>query len=287
MNRLKIIITNSYKIFSAPLSFTRRLRVFCAYGKIITRRFFENRLLTAGKPITFVFMGYRVNLDNFSDFYFTFREVFIDNVYYFKTKTKSPFILDLGGNIGVSVIYFKWLYPKAEIKVFEPHPQNIEFLKKTIANNGFKDVEVVEKAVGKTEGRLEIFGDRKVATVKESLITEQNKKSDQYRDKVHKVGITVLSPYVTKRVDFLKMDIEGAESEVVAELQEKGKFSLINKLAMEYHYFSTTENKFSEIVTILETNDFSFWCFYDEYDVFSLPTKKYYNWILLAQRRAE
>ena len=44
-----------------------------------------------------------------------YREIFGDQVYRFIANRQDPLIIDCGANIGMSVIYFKYLYPDARI----------------------------------------------------------------------------------------------------------------------------------------------------------------------------
>lgn len=59
--------------------------------------------------------GRKVSFFNYKDFIGLFEEIFIGREYYFETKSAAPRIVDCGSNIGMSVIYFKWIYPEAEL----------------------------------------------------------------------------------------------------------------------------------------------------------------------------
>ena len=59
--------------------------------------------------------------------------------YYFETSNPSPYILDLGSNIGISITYFKSLHPNARIIAFEPNPTLTPFHKKMITDRGWRD----------------------------------------------------------------------------------------------------------------------------------------------------
>jgi len=48
-----------------------------------------------------------------------FDEIFIGKIQYFKSQRPDPFIIDCGGNIGMSVLFYKMIYPDSEILVFE------------------------------------------------------------------------------------------------------------------------------------------------------------------------
>ena len=47
-------------------------------------------------------------------------EIFDQQIYRFNTSNSKPYIVDCGANIGLSIIYFKQLFPNAEIVAFEP-----------------------------------------------------------------------------------------------------------------------------------------------------------------------
>ena len=65
-----------------------------------------------------------------------YREIFARQQYYFRAETESPLILDCGANLGMASLYFKWLYPKARVRAFEPDPSTFELLKQNLARNG-------------------------------------------------------------------------------------------------------------------------------------------------------
>src|SRR6266487_3582389 len=81
------------------------------------RRVFKVMTLKTRKidNLTFSF----INENEFEGMY---NETFKYNQYRFTADTSAPFILDCGSNIGVSVVYFKTLYPQAKIIAFEPSP---------------------------------------------------------------------------------------------------------------------------------------------------------------------
>ena len=53
---------------------------------------------------------------------YLYREVFAEREYWFATDNPRPLILDCGSNIGMAILFFKSLYPDAEITAFEPAP---------------------------------------------------------------------------------------------------------------------------------------------------------------------
>lgn len=75
----------------------------------------------------------------------TFREVFIFQEYR-TTLRDVDFVLDLGGNVGFSSIYFKKIWPRSTIHVFEPIPNHVETLYQNVGMHN--DIVVHPYAVG-------------------------------------------------------------------------------------------------------------------------------------------
>ena len=50
-------------------------------------------------------------------------EIFENQCLFFETKNQKPKIIDCGANIGISILYYKRLYPEAQIIGFEPDPK--------------------------------------------------------------------------------------------------------------------------------------------------------------------
>jgi len=169
------------------------------------------------------------------------KETFIDGEYKFISKNKKPFIIDCGSHIGLSILYFKSIYPEAEILGFEPNPQNFEILQKNINENKLKDVKIINAALSSKDG-------------KDTLRTSVNKKEpwtwgdtivnniwgNEDKNKKIEVKTTRLSGYINKPVDLLKIDIEGSEQKVLEEIKDKLHF--VKQINMEFHSTSTSKN---------------------------------------------
>ncbi|SHL96074.1 FkbM family methyltransferase [Chitinophaga sp. CF418] len=67
--------------------------------------------------------------------------------YRFKADTDAPYIIDCGANIGLSILYFKWLYPKAKVLAFEPDGDNLVILQKNVESYGMNDINVQQQVV--------------------------------------------------------------------------------------------------------------------------------------------
>ena len=179
-------------------------------------------------------------------FYNEYKDIFIDNIYRFNPTHPSPVILDVGGYIGLSALYFKTLFPAAKITVFEPDPAVFALLKTNLANNGCPDVILIAAGVGKEKTKRPFYPDG--ADGGSLLARRQNQ--------VIEVNLVRLSDYFTGEVDLLKMNIEGMEGDVFEEIEPQ--LSRVKEIIFEYHAFANLPQRLGEILTRLDRNGFRY-----------------------------
>ena len=156
-------------------------------------------------------LNYTVRINDRPNFYVLYKDIFIHRIYHFEAQRPDPFILDCGSNIGMSILYFKHVYPKAHIIGFEPDPAIYPYLGENISRNRLKDVQLVQAALSAKEGVLAFYSDGKYgSTLAEHLPADIPEDWTRYE-----VPCVRLRDYLKEPVDFLKMNIEGAEWEVL------------------------------------------------------------------------
>jgi len=58
------------------------------------------------------------------------------------------------------------------------------------------------------------------------------------------------------RIDMLKMDIEGAENDVILDCGNSLK--IVSNIFIEYHSYTNSQQKLSKLLTVLEQNNFRY-----------------------------
>ena len=199
-------------------------------------------------------MGFRVAHVKLKTLCQLFDEIFINAIYYFKPETERPFIIDCGSNIGMSILFFKHLYPQARIIGFEPERNTFNALRENVRLNDLGDVEVHNKAVSDKDGMITFYTDPDVSgSLMTSIMESRDTGASQDVETVR------LSPYIDREVDLLKVDIEGAELMVLEELAASGKLGLIREMIIEYHHHMDRGNdNFSRFLSIFEENGFGY-----------------------------
>jgi FkbM family methyltransferase len=198
------------------------------------------------------FTVYYRNKEEFDAIY---NEIFTNKEYEFKSVSDSPFILDCGSHIGLSIIYFVLKYPNAKIIGFEPNLVNFEILKKNIKKNKLKNVKIINSAVNDYNGKAKLYSYKYEGTPwtwGDGINYDQWGDAEEETESV--VDVVKLSEYVVNKVDLIKIDIEGSEQKVLSEI--KDKLNLVEEILLEYHgtKFNQTENRLDLIVSILQNN---------------------------------
>jgi FkbM family methyltransferase len=199
-------------------------------------------------------LGYKIKYIDLWMLKLIFNEIFLYEEYYFLAENDHPVIIDCGSNIGMSILYFKTLYPESRIVAFEPGREAYMCLEKNIKDNHLSSVSLHNCALSDKEGEIDLYYDPSNL----GALCMSIKPQRLYKEKV-KVKTELLSKYINEDVDFLKMDIEGAELEVITELAKAKKLKSIKQMIIEYHHhFIKDRDAFSGILRILEDAGFGY-----------------------------
>ncbi|MDB5359558.1 MAG: hypothetical protein JWO51_855 [Rhodospirillales bacterium] len=199
-------------------------------------------------------MGYNVSYFQAHRLEYLFREIYVGLSYLFHTDNSSPVIFDCGSNIGMSVLFFKTLYPQARIWAFEPDPATFEVLTSNVAQNALQDVTLCHCALGDSDGLADFFTDQDDAGSLLMSVKQERMDGERISVPSHR-----LSTFITEDVDLLKIDVEGAEETVLPELAESGKLSLVKQIHLEYHHhIMPNEDRLSSMLQLLESNGFGY-----------------------------
>lgn len=195
---------------------------------------------------------HKLHFFHYSIFLSLFEDMFLNNEYYVKLQ-RNPHIIDLGSEIGLSVVYFKSLYPDARISAFEPDPASYRLLTKNIKDNLMKNVIAYNVALANKVGSMPFYIDPSVdGSLTMSLFAKRQQKKII-------VKVNRLSRYIKQKVDLLKMDIEGAEFDVLSDLAHSKKIKLVENMIIEYHHhIDVKKNNLSRLLVLLEKNGFGY-----------------------------
>ena len=181
-----------------------------------------------------------------ASFLASYKELFVDRIYQFKSENTAPKILDIGANIGLSVLFFKHLYPQAQITAYEADPKIFNYLQKNVRENNYHDVELVNKAVWYENTTLNF--------VCEGADGGHVSKSDRDRVSLEIPAVDIAEILKSDRFEFIKIDIEGAEEFVLPRCQ--GLLDEVKFMFIEYHSLVESEQCLNKLLNILSEAKF-------------------------------
>jgi FkbM family methyltransferase len=185
-------------------------------------------------------------------------------------------LIDIGAHKGESIKLFSKNFIIKKIISFEASPINFEYLKKKIKDNkqGYNNTEIVleNTALGAEDKIIEFnqFNESSSSTIKEI-----DKESKYYKRKFRlinflnnketyqkiKIKISKLKDYIEKnnikKINFMKIDTEGYEFEILLGLENKIK--IVDIIMFEHHYDNMIKKgyTFEDINKLLIKNNFN------------------------------
>jgi FkbM family methyltransferase len=156
--------------------------------------------------------------------------------------------LDVGACIGDTTIPMAVkVGSKGKVIAIEPHPINVQYLKQNLSK--FQNVEIVDKALWNCKKEIE-FNIHSTPTG-HSIIPDKERK-----DSIAVDADTLDNLFAEKQIDFAKIDVQGAEAEV---LQGGDNFlSRIKKLVVETHSrYDPQKRTYPKVLEIIKNYDFA------------------------------
>jgi FkbM family methyltransferase len=145
---------------------------------------------------------------------------------------KGDHVLDVGANIGFHTLFFAELVGKlGSVTAFEPVPCNYNILNDNIGLNKFDQVTCKKIALSNKNEQLSIFIDEK--TTNPGAFNLFDRGGDTLIDCC--IGDEIVG---NRKVDFIKIDVEGYESFVIEGLLEtikKNRPKIMFEYDIEYH----------------------------------------------------
>jgi FkbM family methyltransferase len=152
--------------------------------------------------------------------YFQFlKEVFVLDVYRSYLIKKKDVVLDLGASTGdFCIIASKKVGANGIVIALEPDADNYEILKYNIQRNKCQNVIPLNIGVGNEDGQ------------EKEIIAPFDKQS---RGKISRLETILEEVGIGKKIDFIKMDIEGAEIDVI--YASLNTFKQADVISLEFH----------------------------------------------------
>jgi FkbM family methyltransferase len=202
------------------------------------------RKLPEGEPNVTNIFGWPFHTLGGRSFAHLYDLFFRKEFYSFKCSTDTPYIIDCGANVGVSVVWWKTKYPRARVLAFEADPKIFRLLQ---INCGHLDgVDLINAALWNEDGKIgfaALGGEGGHVAAPSANSTS-----------VRSVPCVRLRSFLQEKCDLLKMDIEGAEVEVIRDSVDV--LNRVDRAFIEYHSFAKRSQFLGETIARLEAVGF-------------------------------
>jgi FkbM family methyltransferase len=146
------------------------------------------------------------------------------------------------------------LFTAARIVGFEPDPETFQVLSENVIDNGLADVLLLNQAVYDGVESVVLYGDPATPACPQQSTRRSRLDGSEVR-----VPASRLSEHLAEPVDYLKLDVEGAEGVVLTELDESGKLALVRRMTVEcHHHLDGVEGSLAGLLSTLERNGFGY-----------------------------
>lgn len=172
-------------------------------------------------------------------------ETFLQKQYDFISTKKNPLLIDCGAHVGIVSLRWRQLFPNASITAIEADPAIGRILEKNLVFESPKNTRVIKKAVW--------VHDHGVRFNSSGLDNGNIEISESRGMHLPSVDLTAL---ISGEVEMLKMDIEGAEYQVLQKLHETKKLKQIARIIIEIHHWDTCANPLPNALCLLQQNGF-------------------------------
>ena len=134
-----------------------------------------------------------------------------------KLVKKGDIVLDIGANLGYYTLLLAKIVGKdGKVFAFEPDPKNFDLLKKNVELNDYENVELIQKAVSNENGKAGLFLSEKNPGDHRIYDSGDNRKFIQ----IETIRLDDFFKDFRSKVDFIKMDIQGAEAKAIEGMPE-------------------------------------------------------------------
>ncbi|MEM1981923.1 MAG: FkbM family methyltransferase [Candidatus Hadarchaeales archaeon] len=183
-----------------------------------------------------------------------FTEIYHWKVYekYFEPE-KGDVVVDCGANVGMfSLKAARKVGKDGLVIALEPEKANVNLLRRNVEANGFENVIIVQKAVSNRRGKIRLYlspgspGSHTI--IKREKGCFEIVEADTLDNILSEIGLT--------KVNFLKIDVEGAEKEVLEGAEKTLNSPNIKVSVAAYHSLPNGEREFDFILSFFESRNF-------------------------------
>lgn len=216
---MRAVLDLTLPIFRTNMPLNIRLRVINALFQLkkIPQK-------NAHNPNPICFGKHKIRLKDAEEVQFLIKEIWLEEVYKFPPGIQAEKIADVGANQGLAFLYFKHHFPFAAITAIEPDADNFELLVKNTALIKQEADSFINKAAWNCDEWLS--SGTGTSTANKSFVSGNGGNIPAF---------DFAEWLLTNPQDVVKLDVEGAEAEVMDAVIQRNALTLAKCWFIEFH----------------------------------------------------
>lgn len=167
----------------------------------------------------------------------------------------GDFAIDIGAHIGHQMVNMRQsVGSNGTVWAFEPNPNNVGYINKTLSNNKWDNVDLFPIALSNTEGSDQIIISDPKNTGKAAL--QDTNQRDMHPHEQYSIETRRLTSILNERgieeIDLIKIDVEGGEVDIIRDLAQD--FQSIDTILLEFHSNKIDKTDVVETYEILDNH---------------------------------
>jgi len=181
-----------------------------------------------------------------TSFAHAYEQIYLCGIYDIGNKVgPNPRIIDCGANVGLATLYWKTRYPNAKITALEADPAIYAYLAQNVAQSSATDLEILNLAIWSKPGELWFMPQ---GADSGSIVSSETSGAIRIE------AVSLAEILSNGPVDLLKMDIEGAECDVI--VGAESALANVQRIFVEYHSFIGKAQRLDELLATLRRAGF-------------------------------
>ncbi|MDP2926872.1 MAG: FkbM family methyltransferase [bacterium] len=184
-------------------------------------------------------------------------EVFRQRSYEKKPSFKifpGDVVVDVGAHVGVFSVWAAQKAHQGRVYAYEPNPENYRYLENNKKLNKLDNLSMYNLAVGRQKGELNLYLSSYNTGGHSLYRVPGDEKAKSLMVKTVDLA-EIFSSNKMERINFLKIDAEGAEYEIILNAPID-LLRRIDRIALEYHDYLFQNHSYLELKNFLENNGF-------------------------------
>jgi FkbM family methyltransferase len=160
-------------------------------------------------------------------------------------------VVDLGGHIGAFAVRAARQARRGMIYSYEASNKNYTLLAKNIELNNLDNLYIENSAITNRRGEMFLY-----TPANNGILGSLLQITSSFAEKVQaRTFADIISEHALERIDFLKVDVEGAEFDILLSCSDE-IFAKIQRMIIEYHEFEGDKRSYQDLVNLLDSQGF-------------------------------